>query len=77
VERVIAGQAVHHIRGDLEASSKLTGVECALIQDLEKRGDPTAAYQVATAALAELPADDQSGDDRREILTAKLRLART
>ena len=52
-------------------------MQCALIRGLEKLGDPAAAYQVATAALAELPADDQGGKDRREILKAVLRLART
>jgi Tetratricopeptide repeat len=77
VERVIARQAAHHIRDDLDASSKLTRVQCALIRDLEKLDDPVAAYEVAKAARASLPADDQGGEDRREILTAMLRLART
>jgi Tetratricopeptide repeat len=77
VERVIARQAAHHVRGDLEMRDKLTKVQCMLIRGLEKLGDPAAAYQVATEALVELPADDQGGEDRREILKAVLRLART
>ena len=56
VERVIARQAAHHVRADLDDRSGLTGVQCALIRGLEKLGDPAAAYDVATAALAELPA---------------------
>ena len=77
VERVIARQAAHHVRGDLEARGQLTTVQCMLIRGLETLGDPAAAYEVAKAALAELPADDQGGKDRREILKAVLRLART
>ena len=77
VERVIARQAAHHVRGDLESRGQLTTVQGALIRGLEKLGDPAAAYQVATAALAELPAADQGGEDRREILKAVLPLART
>ena len=41
-----------------------------------KLGDPAAAYQVATAALAQLAAGDQGGEDRREMLKTTLRLAR-
>ena len=77
MERVIARQAAHHVRGDLDARGQLTTVQCALIRGLERLGDPAAAYQVATEALAELPADEQGGEDRREILKAVLRLART
>jgi hypothetical protein len=77
VERVIARQAAHHVRGDLETRGKLTAVQCALIRGLEKLADPAAAYQVATEALAELPAGDEGGEDRREILKAVLRLTRT
>ena len=54
VERLIARQAAHHVRGDLDDRSGLTGVQCALIRGLEKLGDPAAAYDVAIAALAEL-----------------------
>ena len=77
VERVITRQAAHHVRGDLEARGQLTTVQCMLIRSLETLSDPAAAYEVAKAALAELPADDQGGKDRREILKTVLRLART
>jgi tetratricopeptide (TPR) repeat protein len=77
VEQVIALQAAHRVRSDLDARGQLTQVQCALIRGLEKLGDPAAAYQVAATALAELPADEQGGEGRREILTAVLRLART
>jgi hypothetical protein len=77
VERVIARQAAHHVRGDLERRGQLTQVQCALIHGLERLGDPAAAYQVAAEALAGLPADEQGGGDRRELLKAVLRLART
>ena len=77
VERVIARQAAHHVRDNLDARGQLTQVQCALIRGLEKLGDTAAAYQVATEALAGLPADDQGGKDRREILEAVLRLVRT
>jgi hypothetical protein len=77
VERVIARQAAHHVRGDLDTRGQLTQVQCALIRGLGKLGDQAAAYQVATEALAGLPADDRGGEDRREILKAVLRLART
>jgi hypothetical protein len=77
IEQVIARQAAHHIRGDLDARGQLTKVQCLLIRGLEKLGDPAAACQVATEALADLPADDQSGKYRREILKAVLQAART
>ena len=76
VERVIARQAAHHVRGDLDRRGQLTTVQCALIRGLEKLGDPAAAYQVTAEALGGLPADDHDGEDRREILKAVLRLAR-
>ena len=54
VERVVARQAAHHVRADLADRSGLTGVQIGLIRGLEKLGDPDAAYEVATAALADL-----------------------
>jgi Tetratricopeptide repeat len=75
VERVVARQAAHRMRADLEDRSELTKVQCALIRGLEKLGDPAAACQVATTALAELPAGVQSTGERQELLMAALRLA--
>ena len=80
VERVVARQAAHHVRADLADRSGLTGVQGALIRGLEKLGDPAAAYDVATAALAELEALPPAARDagqRQELLMAVLRLART
>ena len=80
VDRVVARQAAHHVRGDLADRSGLTGVQIGLIRGLEKLGDPGAAYEVATAALAELEALPPAARDagqRQELLMAVLRLART
>jgi hypothetical protein len=77
VERVVARQAAHHVRAYLDDRSGLTGVQCALIRGLEKLSDPESAYDVATAALAELPGAAQSTGERQELLMAVLRLART
>jgi hypothetical protein len=80
VDLVVARQAVHHVRGDLADRSGLPRVQIALIRSLEKLGDRGAAYDVATAALAELkdlPPEDQDTGQRQELLTAALRLART
>ena len=55
IERTVARLAAHRIRADLDPSAGLTEVQCLLIRGLEQLGDPEAAYQVAAAALAELP----------------------
>jgi Tetratricopeptide repeat len=77
VERVLAGQAAHHIRGDLGNRDGLTAVQCTLIRGLEALGDPAAAYNVAKAALDELRVGEPDSTDRRELLKAFLRLGRT
>ena len=79
VERVIARQAVHRTRRDLDPSraSALTQVQRMLIRGLEQLADPAAAYEVAAMALAEMPDDDQHAHDRAELLGAVLRLDRT
>jgi hypothetical protein len=75
VERIIAQQAAHHVRADLQQHSRLTTVQSLLIRDLEDLGDPTGAYEVAIEAVA-IPAKDP-GKDRRELLEAVIRLAQT
>lgn len=75
VERVIARQAAHNVRGYVDAHDQLTTVQCTLIRGLVALGDPAAASQVATEAAAGLPADEQGGQYRREILKAVPRLA--
>jgi hypothetical protein len=80
VERVVARQAAHHVRGDLADRGGLTGVQIGLIRGLETLGDPGAAYEVATAALAELdtlPSAARDAGQRQELVMAALRLART
>jgi len=77
MERTVARFAAHRIRADLGLSADLTTVQCLLIRGLEQLGDPEAAYQVAAAALAELPCGPQTGPQRADLLKAWLRLART
>ena len=77
VERTVARLAAHRIRTDLAPSAELTKVQCLLIRGLEQLGDPEAAYQVAAAALAELPRGIQTAPQRADLLKAWLRLART
>jgi hypothetical protein len=76
VERVVARLAAHRVRADLVAREGLTGVQCLLIRGLERLGDQGTARDVAAAALAELPGDDQGDSERVELLKAVLRLAR-
>ena len=77
IERTVARLAAHRIRADLGPSAELTKVQCLLIRGLEQLGDPEAAYQVAAAALAELPRNPQTAPQRADLLKAWLRLART
>ena len=80
VDRVVARQAAHHVRGDLADRTGLPAVQIGLIRGLEKLGDPDAAYDVATAALAgleALPPAARDAGQRQELLMAELRLAQT
>jgi hypothetical protein len=77
MERTAARLAAHRIRADLDPSAELTTVQCLLIRGLEQLGDPEAAYQVAAAALAELPRNPQTAPQRADLLKVWLRLART
>ena len=76
VDRVVARQAVHWVRGDLDPAlrGQLPAVQRALIRGLEALGDFEAAWQVAGQALAETSAGDAG---RQGLLVAYLRLART
>ena len=75
-DRVVARQAVHRVRADLDPAlrDQLPQVQCALIRGLETPGDHEAAWQVAREALAETPTGDAG---RQALLMAYLRLART
>ena len=80
VDLVVARQAAHRVRDDLADRSGLTGVQIGLIRGLEKLGDPDAAYEVATTALADLetlPSAARDAAQRQDLLMAALRLART
>jgi len=75
-DRVVARQAVHRVRADLDPAlrGQLPVVQRALIRGLETLGDHETAWQVAGQALAETPAEDAG---RQGLLLAYLRLART
>ena len=53
VERVVAWQAAHRVREDIEDGMRLLAVQCDLVRGLEALGDLAAAYDVARAAFAE------------------------
>ena len=75
-DRVVARQAVHRVRADLDPAlrDRLPQIQCTLIRGLETLGDHEAAWQVAREALAETPTGDAG---RQKLLMAYLRLART
>ena len=80
VDKVVAWQAAHRVRADLQDRAQLVGVQCQLVHGLEDLGDPAAAYQVAATALAEyLPASpaEQQTPEHDDLSAAVLRLART
>lgn len=74
-DRVVARQAVHRVRGDLDPAlrEQLPRLQCALIRALEQLADYDAAWLVAGQALAETPA----GAGRTELLAARLCLTWT
>ena len=77
-ERVVARQAVHHVRGDLADRGGLNSVQVGLIRGLETLGDPAAAWDVAVTALTELDALPPAASDagqRQELVMSVLRLA--
>jgi hypothetical protein len=80
VEKVVAWQAAHRVRADLQNRAQLMGVQCQLVHGLEDLGDPAAAYRVAHTALAEY-LDGQPGGQQApehdELSAAVLRLGRT
>lgn len=60
VEKVVAWQAAHRKRVDLQDRMQVVGVQCQLVAGLERLGDRAAAYQVAREALAEYRASQSS-----------------
>jgi hypothetical protein len=80
VERVVAWQAAHRVRADLNDREQRAGVQCQLVHGLEELGDPAAAYEVARTALTEYLASSPTGQVTREgyeLSAAVLRLAQT
>ncbi len=75
-DRVVARQAVHRVRADLDPAlrDQLPQIQCTLIRGLENLSDHDAAWQVAREALTETPTGDAG---RQKLLMAYLRLART
>ena len=79
VDKVVGWQAAHRVRADLQHRAQLAGVQCQLVHGLEDLDDPAAAYQVATAALAEYLASgprQQRRPEQDDLSSAVLRLAR-
>ena len=62
VERMGAAQAAHQVRADLADRSALPGVQRELAAALEALGEPTAALDVAAAALEDWPPGGSAGD---------------
>lgn len=80
MERVIAAQAAHHVRGDLDSGRRkpLLAVQCQVVEDLEALGELAAAYDIARSALAELAGSqgsNQSGPEHDKLVASALRLA--
>ncbi len=79
VDKVVAWQAAHRVRADLQHRGQLMGVQCQLVHGLEDLDDPAAAYQVAAAAIAEYLANGPSQrqmPEQDDLAAAVLRLVR-
>jgi hypothetical protein len=80
VDKVVAWQAAHRVRVDLQDHARLVGVQCQLVHGLEDLGDPAAASHVAETALhkyaASLPGRPRT-PEHNDLAAAVLRLART
>lgn len=80
VDQVVAWQAAHRVRADLQDRAQLIGVQRDLVHGLEDLNDLIAAYQVATAALAGYVTYQRGGQRTPEyddLSAAVLRLAQT
>jgi hypothetical protein len=80
VDKVVAWQATHRVRADLQHRPQLLGVQCQLVHGLESLNDPAAAYQAAAEALADYHANrpgQQQTPEHDDLSAAVLRLART
>jgi len=80
VDKVVAWQAAHRVRADLQNHAQLVGMQRQLVHGLENLDDPSAAYQVATEALAESLANEpgqQLTPEQDGLAVAVLRLTQT
>jgi tetratricopeptide (TPR) repeat protein len=80
VDKVVAWQAAHRVRADLQNHARLPGMQCELVHGLQDLGDQDAAFQVAKTALAEYPASQpgkQQTPEHDDLAAAVLRLAHT
>ena len=80
VDKVVAWQAAHRVRADLQHRAQLVGLQCQLVHGLEDLYDPAAAYQMAAEALTEYLAsgpDQRQTPEQDDLAAAVLRLART
>ena len=80
VEKVVAWQAAHRVRADLQDRTHLAHVQCQLVRGLEDLGDPDAAFHVAKTALAEYLASQPAKrrtPEHDDLAAAVLRLGRT
>jgi hypothetical protein len=79
VEKVVAWQAVHRVRTDLQDRAPLLAMQGQLVHSLEDLGDSATAYQVARTALADyIPGrtGQQRTPEQEDLSAAVLRLAR-
>lgn len=78
VEKVVACQAAHRVRADLQNHARLAGMQCELVRGLEDLGDQDAAFQVARTALAEYPASklgERQTPEHDDLAAGVIRLA--
>ncbi len=76
-DRIVAGLAVHRVRGDLAPGNAgpLLAIQRGLVTDLEQAGDHPAALDIAAEALDGCPAEDSLAQDAQQLQAAVLRLA--
>ena len=81
VDKIIAWQAAHRVRADLQDRTQLPRVQSPLVHALEDLGDPATAYQVTKEALDEdqlnQPGSNQHTPEHDDFAAALLRLAQT
>jgi tetratricopeptide (TPR) repeat protein len=80
VDKVVAWQAAHRVRADLQHRAQVVDIQRQLVHGLEDLDDPAAAYQVAAAALTEYLASgpgQRQTPEQDDLAAAVLRLVPT